>query len=313
MMFAMSSRQAGIYVETHVRAPMEALWQHTQEPALHERWDLRFTTIEYLPKASEDAPQRFLYATRIGFGLVIAGEGESTGQRDLPGGERVSALKFWSSAPLSLIREGGGYWKYLPTDDGVRFLTWYDYRTRFGAAGSGLDRWVFRPLMGWATAWSFDRLRLWLERGITPDRALRHFLTRTLARGALAAVFFYHGLVPKLIVRHPDETAMLRDGGVPMGTIPAATAGFGVAEIVFAVVLLAAWTRRWPAVACVGLMLAATAGVAWSSPRYLGAAFNPVTLNGCVIVLALIDLLHLDDAPSAARCRRTPPREIPSP
>lgn len=31
-----------IYVEILVRAPMDALWSHTQTPALHERWDLRF-------------------------------------------------------------------------------------------------------------------------------------------------------------------------------------------------------------------------------------------------------------------------------
>ena len=32
-----------IYVEILVRAPMDALWAHTQTPALHERWDLRFS------------------------------------------------------------------------------------------------------------------------------------------------------------------------------------------------------------------------------------------------------------------------------
>jgi hypothetical protein len=37
-----------------------------------------------------------------------------------------------------------------------------------------VDRLVFRPLMGWATAWSFDRLRLWCERGISPARSLWH-------------------------------------------------------------------------------------------------------------------------------------------
>jgi hypothetical protein len=35
-----------IYVEILVRAPMDALWAHTQTPALHERWDLRFHRIE---------------------------------------------------------------------------------------------------------------------------------------------------------------------------------------------------------------------------------------------------------------------------
>jgi len=163
----------GIYVETLIRAPMDAVWSHTQTPELHERWDLRFSRIEYLPKTSGDDPQRFRYVTRIGFGFEVSGEGETVGQRGMKDGSRSSALKFWSAAPLSIIREGSGYWKYIPTAEGIRFLTWYDYRTRFGPAGALFDRLIFRPLIGWATAWSFDRLRLWLEQGVDPSRALR--------------------------------------------------------------------------------------------------------------------------------------------
>src|SRR5881409_1927319 len=106
-----------IYVEIRIRAPMEALWEHTQQPRLHERWDLCFSHIDYLPRAHEAEPQRFLYATRLGPGLQITGEGESVGQRDLADGSRTSALKFSSPDPRSLIREGNGYWKYVPTTD----------------------------------------------------------------------------------------------------------------------------------------------------------------------------------------------------
>jgi hypothetical protein len=177
-----------VYVEILIRAPLDALWAHTQTPALHERWDLRFTHIAYLPRASAGAPQRFRYATRIGFGMAIEGEGETVGERDLPDGSRSSALAFGSDDPRSLIRAGSGYWKYVPTPDGVRFLTRYDYRTRGGVAGWLVDRLVFRPLLGWATAWSFDRLRLWLERRVDPARALRHAIAHGVARGALGAM-----------------------------------------------------------------------------------------------------------------------------
>ncbi|MFI5455879.1 MAG: DoxX-like family protein [Isosphaerales bacterium] len=296
-----------IYVEILIRASMDALWEHTQNPALHERWDLRFSRIEYLPHSGDRVPQRFRYATRIGFGIEIAGEGESLGERDLPQGCRVSSLKFSSEDPRSIIREGSGYWKYISTPDGIRFLTWYDYRTQFGWAGAVFDRVVFRPLLGWATAWSFDRLRLWLERGQQPGYGLRQFVTHATARGALAAVFAYHGLVPKLLLRDAGEVAMLRDAQVPAGSIAAVLTGAGVAEIAFALVLLLFWHRRWPAILCLVLMLAATVTAAVYSPRYLGAAFNPVSLNLCVAALALVDLLGDDDVPSAARCRRTPP------
>ena len=121
-----------IYVEILVRAPIDALWAHTQTPALHEQWDLRFSRIEYLPIAHDTDPQRFRYTTRLGCGLAVSGQGETVGHRTLAEGSAFSALRFRSAEPVSIIREGSGYWKYVPTADGVRFLTWYDYRTRFG-------------------------------------------------------------------------------------------------------------------------------------------------------------------------------------
>lgn len=164
-----------------MRAPIERLWHHTQTPSLHEQWDLRFSSITYLPRPDEREPQRFRYATRIGLGLEIAGEGETLAVREQADGSRSSSLRFTSKSWLSVIRDGSGYWKYIPTSDGVRFLTWYDYRTRWGWVGTVVDRTVFRPLMGWATAWSFDRLRLWLERDIEPStsakRAVMHAAT----------------------------------------------------------------------------------------------------------------------------------------
>jgi hypothetical protein len=295
-----------IYVEILVRAPMEALWAHTQTPELHERWDLRFSRIHYLPRESEAEPQRFRYATRIGFGLEVVGEGETLGERDLASGVRSSALKFSSADPRSIIREGAGYWKYIPTAEGITFLTWYDYRTRYGAFGALLDRVGFQPLMGWATAWSFDRLRLWLENGLDPAQAMRQTLVHGIARVGLALIFAYHGLVPKLLGPHADEIAMLRDAGVAARSTWAAAALLGIAELSLALCLVIFWRRRWPTLLCLVVIVVATIGVAVNSPRYLVAAFNPVSLNLAVACLALIDLTGLSGLPSAARCRRRP-------
>ncbi|MFI5802145.1 hypothetical protein [Streptomyces sp. NPDC051561] len=173
-----------LYVEALIRADQDVLWDRTQEPGQHQRWDLRFTEIDYLPPV-EGRPQRFRYATRVLPWLTVSGVGIAAGERHRPDGTRTSALRFSSAHPLSLLAEGSGYWRYVPTDDGVRFLTGYDYRPRWGGVGAVADRWVFRPLMGWATAWSFDRLRLWLERGITPVRSLLHALGELAARTAV--------------------------------------------------------------------------------------------------------------------------------
>ena len=296
-----------IYVEILVRAPMDELWKHTQTPELHERWDLRFSRIQYLPKSQETEPQRFLYSTRIGFGYEVSGEGESVGQRDMTDGSRSSALKFWSAHPFSIIREGSGYWRYIPTTDGIRFLTWYDYRTRFGFIGRLFDRLVFRPLIAWATAWSFDRLRLWLEQSVDPAQALRQTVIHAVARLALAAIFAYHGLVPKLLHYDPDETAMLIDAGIPVDRIGTVLTAIGTGELAFAAALVIAWHRRWPACVSVACMVLATATVGLHSPRFFSAAFNPFSLNLAVASLAVIDLLVLDRLPSVSRCRRRPP------
>lgn len=174
----------GLYVEAHIRGDLDDLWTRTQDPAQHQRWDLRFTSIDYLPRA-EGEPQRFRYATRVLPFLTVAGTGVSAGEKERPDGTRTSALRFASPHPLSLLAEGSGYWRYVPDADGVRFLTGYDYRPRWGRFGAVADRLLFRPLIGWATAWSFDRLRLWLEQGITPERALRRWLAESAVRGVV--------------------------------------------------------------------------------------------------------------------------------
>ncbi|MFI8301853.1 hypothetical protein ACIF80_00110 [Streptomyces sp. NPDC085927] len=181
-----------LYVETRVRADLDELWARTQDPAEHQRWDLRFTEIRHLPRAG-DGSRHFRYATRVLPFLTIAGTGVSAGEKERPDGTRTSALRFSCPHPLSLLADGSGYWRYVPDGSGeeagdgtgVRFLTGYDYRPRWGAVGALADRLVLRPLMGWATAWSFDRLRIWLEHGVTPERARRNWLTELTLRAAV--------------------------------------------------------------------------------------------------------------------------------
>jgi uncharacterized membrane protein YphA (DoxX/SURF4 family) len=297
-----------IYVETLIHGKMEDLWRLTQTPGLHVRWDLRFTDIEYLPRPDEAQPQQFLYSTLIGFGLAIQGKGETVGQHDGPKGERTSALKFWSDDPKSLIREGAGYWRYVPAKDGLRFLTSYDYEVRFGALGRAFDALVFRPLLGWATAWSFDCLRLWIEKGIDPAVSRQRSLIHALARIALAFVWLYHGAVPKLFHQHADELAMFQQAGISAATAPLVVQAVGWIEVSFGLATLFMFHQRWPLVATIALMLAVTVGVACNSPHYLGAAFNPVTLNVLMIALALVGLLASRDLPSARNCLRKQPK-----
>ncbi len=292
-----------IYVEILIRSGIDDLWEKTQEPKLHQRWDLRFSEIDYLPRQPGEA-QQFLYKTRIGGGLRIEGAGESTGERDDATGQRTSALRFWSDDPKSLIKLGSGYWKYIPGNDGVRFITWYDYRTRFGTFGQIVDKVFFRPLLAWATAWSFDRLRLWIEKGILPEASRDRTFVYALSRLMVALVWLYHGLIPKLVYRNPDELGMLLDAGMPNSHLLAVMSSLGIIEVCFALVLVVFWKSRWPLWFTLIAMVSALLAVGIASPSFLTAAFNPVTLNLSVATLAVISLLSGTDLPRAGNCRR---------
>lgn len=151
----MSARRHGIHVSAAIRADVATLWAYTQDTPRHERWDVRFGRIRPTDGGA------FTYRR---FGVV--GTGTHRGDRDLPDGGATSALSFACANPLSPIESGAGFWRYRPDGDGTRFETGYDYVPRYRA----VDR-AFRPLMAWGTAWSFDRLRLWVERGLTPEVA----------------------------------------------------------------------------------------------------------------------------------------------
>jgi len=312
----------GIYVEIPIHASMDELWEKTQNPQLHQRWDLRFTQIEYLP-GQADEPQKFLYRTRIGFGRKVDGQGESTGTRGGDNGERTSSLKFWSEDSKSLIKVGSGYWKYVPSvqpesagehpstslragcRSTIRFFTWYDYETRFGALGKLVDRCFFRPLLGWATAWSFDRLRLWIEKGISPEVSRDRALVYAIARGTSAFIWLYHGLVPKLLYHDRIELDLLSRITPPDFLRTAATFA-GLLEVSFAFLLVLLWRQTWPLSVTVVLMLAGIPIVALTAPEYLHAAFNPVTLNVSLAAFAGIALVVRRDLASAAGCLRKP-------
>jgi len=86
----------------------------------------------------------------------------------------------------------------------------------------------------------------------------------------------------------------------------------GIGEIALGIALIAWWRSRALLWVCAGLMVFALAGVSVSAPRFLGQAFNPVTLNLCVIALATVGLFLWDEQPTARRCRKRPAEGVGS-
>ena len=150
-------------METAIRADLDAVWDATQDPLQHARWDVRFSKIS--PSGmTESGASTFTYERRVLF-HTVRGSGVSLGEKDGLDGARTSALRFQTEDRLSPIAAGRGYWRYVADRHQITvFITGYDYTPGWGA----LDIFV-RPLLGWATAWSFDRLRIWLEADIPPE------------------------------------------------------------------------------------------------------------------------------------------------
>ena len=299
-------RRRPIYVESRIRASMEQLWEATQNPDEHQRWDVRFGEITYLPR-TDGGPQHFTYATTVAPGVTIAGIGESLGDRDRPDGSHWSGLKFWASDRRSIIDAGAGYWRYVPTDDGIRFLTRYDYRPRWGKFGELVDRTVFRPMFGWATSWSFDRLRLWLEDGTPPERSRDLALAHAAAVAGLVGVFAYQGLIPKVWKVDHDEVAIWQGLGLSSARARKLVRAVGAVEASFAVATAARSHKKWPFVIAILAMPTLALGAATSDRSILTKAFNPGSLGIAVCALAGVALATRTGRPSGRRPLRTAP------
>jgi len=127
--------------------------------------------------------------------------------------------------------------------------------------------------------------RVWIE---DAGPAARLAAVHAVARVTLAFVFLWHGLVPKLLYRHPDELALLRDSGLSANAATHVVVIVGVAEVVYGVALLLLWRVRALFLLAAGAMLVITPGILIGSPRFIPAAFTPVTLNLCVAALGVV-------------------------
>ncbi|WP_227938833.1 DoxX-like family protein [Alkalihalobacillus deserti] len=291
-----------IYVETLINSDIEKVWGYTQDPEIHQQWDLRFSNIDYLPKEKENDPQRFLYKTNIGFGISIAGKGESikTIHKD---DERMSSLKFWTDHPLSLIEEGSGYWKYVTTDSGIKFFTQYDYKTRFGYVGRIIDQ-LFKPLMGWATAWSFDCLRLWLEKEIPPRISFIRSIIHFISSFVLAFIWIYQGLVPKVLYQEAGELALLEGTGWFQGQEGLFLYALGTIQIIFGLLFLRFSRTKLLHIINILALLCLGFGALMSQGIVFAAPFNPTTITIAMIGYSVIALVNIRDLPNASNCKR---------
>jgi uncharacterized membrane protein YphA (DoxX/SURF4 family) len=107
-----------------------------------------------------------------------------------------------------------------------------------------------------------------------------------LARLTVAAIFIYHGLVPKLLFRDASELQLLDAHGLPHHLLPVAGGG----EVLLGLLILLLRRQRWPLWAAMAALMLLLVDVAIFAPGLLTQAFNPLSLNLTAIALCTIAL-----------------------
>jgi len=186
----------------------------------------------------------------------------------------------------------------VATDGGVRLVTRYDYRLPMGRLGGWIDRVAVRPVLAQATAWSSDRLRIWLEDGIPPEQSRNTAVAHGVAASTVAGIWMYHGLVPKLWKVDADELTFFTVIGLGTRAARAAVRAAGVAETAFGVATARSSNRRWPFALTLMSMPVFAVGAVVTDRRLATRAFNPVSLNAAITALAGVALATHSGRPS---------------
>jgi len=147
------------------------VWRHPRTE-LTSLGDLRFHEESNTYLAHREAsPNDSTTQRGLGSDYKLSVKVRVHGNREEATGLRTSAAQVLVGGLEIIDREGSGYWQYIRHENGVRFLTWYDYRTRFGAMGRLLDQYCS------AVAWGGYRLEF---RRLTPPRIDRGLNQKSL-------------------------------------------------------------------------------------------------------------------------------------
>jgi hypothetical protein len=115
-----------------------------------------------------------------------------------------------------------------------------------------------------------------------------------ISRFAIAFIWLYHGLVPKLIFQHATELELINKGPL-LGTADTTLLVAGVGEVLIGICVVVFWNRIWPVYfSLIGFVLLLVASVA-VSPGHAVHAFNPVTLTLSAIFFCLIQICERRD------------------
>jgi len=124
---------------------------------------------------------------------------------------------------------------------------------------------------------------------ITQYKNMKAELTKInrISRYGLAFVFFYHGLVPKIIWLSPIETQLVLAHHIDVSTAIISTVG-GIFEILLAGTIIFFTQSLIPIYIAAVLLATLLIDVCFVMPELLIAAFNPISINIATLVLCYV-------------------------
>jgi len=106
------------------------------------------------------------------------------------------------------------------------------------------------------------------------------------ARVALGLVWFYEGLVPKILFLRGDEIELVRNSGLMWRTPEFTLLVMGIAQILVGVWLIVGWAERLAAAVATGWMLILIFLVAGGNPGMLTDPYGALIKDFCLVACA---------------------------
>jgi len=121
-----------------------------------------------------------------------------------------------------------------------------------------------------------------------------HLNSEKISRYSLAIIFFYHGLVPKILYKSEQEVSM-NNAFLPFLEKNFALISSGIAEVVYALCLVIFQKNKYLLFPAMGFSVLATIAIFVKLPELMTHAFNPFSINLAVFSFALINLKSLNE------------------
>jgi peptidoglycan/LPS O-acetylase OafA/YrhL len=110
---------------------------------------------------------------------------------------------------------------------------------------------------------------------------------KIISRVALGFVWFYEGLVPKILFLRADELDLVKRSGVFWRTPEWTLQVLGIAQIALGIWLIIGWAERLAVAATTTWMLVLVAFVAGGNPAMLTDPYGALVKDFCLIACAV--------------------------